>query len=95
METKIIYFAHGITYDNVDEKCSEWKQVELNDLGKEQAKALDETTKDLVIYEDHIDKPFPNGESLKDVEKRIADFIEYIKVEYPGKTIAVVAHRAP
>lgn len=142
METKIIYFVHGTTYDNATEKCSGWKQIELNDLGKKQAKALGETTKDLkfdvmftsdlvraidsahiawpefekiqdkrlrecnygdydgeskdlVIYEDHIDNPFPNGESLKDVEARTADFIEYVKTEYSGKTIAIVAHRAP
>lgn len=142
MKTKIIYFVHGTTYDNATEKCSGWKQVELNELGKKQAKNLGELTKNLkfdvlftsdlvravdsaniawpkyekihdkrlrecnygdydgkskslVIYEEHIDKAFPNGESLKDVEKRIADFIEYIKIEYPGKIIAIVAHRAP
>ena len=142
MKTKIVYFVHGTTYDNASEKCSGWKQVELNDLGKEQAKNLGKVTKnlkfdamftsdlvraidsaniawpeyekiqdkrlrecnygdydgeskDLVVYEKYIDTPFPNGESLKDVEKRIADFIDYIKSEYRGKTIAIVAHRAP
>ena len=142
MNTKIIYFVHGTTYDNASEKCSGWKQVELNDLGKEQAKKLGEVTKDLkfdviftsdliraidsaniawpeyekvqderlrecnygdydgdskelVIYEKHIVNPFPNGESLKDVEKRVAGFLEYLKSEYAGKTIAIVAHRAP
>ena len=33
METKIIYYVHGTTYDNATKKCSGWKQVELNDLG--------------------------------------------------------------
>ena len=46
------------------------------------------------MYEEHIDKPFPNGESLKDVEKRIASFIEFIKENYKGKTVGVIAHRA-
>lgn len=142
METKIIYFVHGTTFDNASGRCSGWKQVELNDLGKEQAKNLrkltknlkfdtlitsdliraidsanlawpecekiqdarlrecnygdyDGKSKDLVIYEEHIDEKFPNGESLKDVEKRIREFIEDIKEEYEGKTIAIVAHRAP
>ena len=142
METKIIYFVHGTTYDNASNKCSGWKQVELNDLGKEQAVKLGETVKDikfdviftsdlvraidssnlafpnqdkiidsrlrecnygdfdggdksLVVYEDYIDKPFPNGESLKDVEKRIREFLDEIKQEYKGKTIGIVAHRAP
>ena len=39
--------------------------------------------------------PFPSGESLKDIEKRVANFIEYIKTEHEEKTIAIVAHRAP
>ena len=142
METKIIYFVHGTTYDNAEGKCSGWKQVKLNDLGKEQAinlgkitknlkfdiiftsdlvraidssnlafpdyeKIVDERlrecnygdydgeSKNLVVYNEHIDNPFPNGESLKDVEKRIKDFIEYLKKEYPGKTVGIVAHRAP
>lgn len=142
MKTKIVYFVHGTTYDNAAEKCSGWKQVELNDLGKEQAKKLGQTTKELkfdvmftsdlvraidssniawpeyekikderlrecnygeydgeskklVVYEEHITTPFPNGESLKDVEKRMADFIKELKEKYKGKTIAIVAHRAP
>ena len=33
METKVIYFVHGTTYDNVNGKCSGWKQVELTELG--------------------------------------------------------------
>ena len=142
METKVIYFVHGTTYDNVNGKCSGWKQVELTELGKERATKLGETRKDthfdviftsdlvraidsanlafpnvkhiqddrlrecnygdidgqdksLVVYEEHIDKPFPNGESLKDVEKRIKSFIEYLKENYQGKSIGIVAHRAP
>ena len=142
METKIIYFVHGTTYDNASGKCSGWKQVELNELGKEQAINLGKTIKDLkfdviftsdlvraidssnlafpqyekivderlrecnygdydgeskklVVYENYIDIPFPNGESLKDVEKRIKDFINDIKKEYSGKIVGIVAHRAP
>ena len=142
METKIIYFVHGTTSDNIEGKCSGWNQVELTDLGKERAIKLGQIRKDthfdviftsdliraidsanlafpnvnhiqdkrlrecnygdldgedkkLVVYEHHIDIPFPNGESLKDVEKRIINFIEFIKENYSGKTIGIVAHRAP
>ena len=48
----------------------------------------------LVIYKDHITEPFPNGESLKDVENRIRDFCEFLLENYDGKTIAIVAHKA-
>lgn len=56
---------------------------------------LDGEDKSLVIYEEHINKPFPNGESLEDVEKRIKEFIEYLKENFEGKRIGIVAHRAP
>ena len=142
MKTKVIYFVHGTTFDNINGKCSGWKQAELTDLGKERAIKLGEIRKDthfdiiftsdliraiesanlafpkvqhiqdkrlrecnygdldgkdkfLVIYEEHIEKPFPNGESLKDVEKRVEDFIKFLKENYQGKTIGIVAHRAP
>ena len=35
------------------------------------------------------------GESLKDVEDRVRSFIEDILKSYKGKTIGIVAHRAP
>ena len=56
---------------------------------------LEGKDKNLVIYEEHIEKPFHNGESLKDVEKRIRNFIGFLKDNYQGKTIGIVAHRAP
>ena len=141
MDLKIIYYVHGTTFDNASKKCSGWKQVELNDLGKEQAINLGKNTpykfdvlftsdlkraidsahlafpefestadkrlrecnygdldggdKNQIIYEDHINNPFPNGESLKDVEKRLRDFLKYVKENYKDKTIGIIAHRAP
>lgn len=43
----------------------------------------------------YIDQSFPNGESYLDVEKRINDFLEFLKKNYGGKNIALVAHQAP
>lgn len=57
--------------------------------------SLDGKHKDLVSYEEHVYEPFPNGESLKDVEKRMREFIAFLKTNYAGKTIGIVAHRAP
>jgi broad specificity phosphatase PhoE len=47
---------------------------------------------DLMKY---VDMPFPNGESYKDVEKRMADFLQEVSRKYDGKHIAIVAHQAP
>ncbi len=43
----------------------------------------------------YIDRPFPNGESYKDVEKRMDDFVSSIKQNYEGKHVAILAHQAP
>lgn len=56
---------------------------------------LDGEHKSLVIYEDHIEERFPNGESLLDVEKRMREFVSWLKENYDGKSVAIVAHRAP
>ena len=38
---------------------------------------LDGEHKSLVVYEEHVDVAFPEGESLKDVEKRMREFVEF------------------
>lgn len=45
--------------------------------------------------EECLEKPFPNGESYEDVKTRIADFVEFLKQNYDGKNVAIVAHKAP
>ena len=45
--------------------------------------------------EECIEKPFPNGESYEDVKTRVADFLEFLKRDYDGKNVAIVAHKAP
>ncbi len=47
------------------------------------------------MQEKNITNRFPNGESYEDVKARIADFIEYLKKNYDGKSVAIVAHKAP
>ena len=38
---------------------------------------------------------FPNGESLKDVEKRIRSFLKDLLEYYHEKNVAIVSHRSP
>lgn len=142
METNIIYFVHGTTFDNTAGKCSGWKQAELTDIGRERAIKLGKIRKDihfdviftsdlvraidsanlafpnvekiqdkrlrecnygdldgedkkLVVYEEHIKEPFPNGESLEDVRSRVKSFLDDLVTKYSDKTVGIVAHRAP
>ncbi len=44
---------------------------------------------------EYVDSPFPNGESYRDVEKRLASFVEMLKQDYQDKHIAIVAHQGP
>ncbi|HIH10814.1 TPA: signal recognition particle-docking protein FtsY [Candidatus Woesearchaeota archaeon] len=48
-----------------------------------------------VDYLKHIEKPFQNGESLQDVERRLGEFLNHLYESYKGKHVAIVAHRAP
>jgi broad specificity phosphatase PhoE len=45
--------------------------------------------------EECITNRFPEGESYEDVKARIADFLEFLKKNYDGKNVAIVAHKAP
>lgn len=56
---------------------------------------LTQADESLVDYAEHINKPFPNGESMKDVEIRMKDFLEFLKKDYDNKFVAVLAHKAP
>ena len=47
------------------------------------------------MQEKCIYEQFPKGESYEDVKARVSDFLEFLKKNYDGKNIAIVAHKAP
>jgi broad specificity phosphatase PhoE len=47
------------------------------------------------LQEQNITKRFPDGESYEDVKERISDFLDFLKKNYDGKSVAIVAHKAP
>jgi len=47
------------------------------------------------LQEKHITLRFPEGESYEDVKKRMEEFLSFLKKNYEGKHIAIVAHKAP
>ena len=47
------------------------------------------------MQEQNITTRFPNGESYEDVKSRIQDFLNYLKENFDGKHVALVAHKAP
>ena len=47
------------------------------------------------MQEETITKRFPDGESYEDIKNRINDFLEFLKKNYDGKSVAIVAHKAP
>ena len=47
------------------------------------------------LQETKIAEPFLEGESMEDVKKRIADFCNFLRVNYDGKNVAIVSHKAP
>ena len=48
-----------------------------------------------VVARKCISKPFPHGESYRDVERRIRRFLSDLSKEHAGEHVAIVAHKAP
>jgi len=65
------------------------RECDYGDFTREKSEKIDS-----IIFE-HIVKPFPNGESYKDVERGVRSFLKDLLEKYHGKTIAIVSHRAP
>ncbi len=64
---------------------------EVND-GNITGTLIKEMPKPAIAY---IDEPYPNGESYKDVERRIASLLAELKKNYDGKHVAFMSHQAP
>lgn len=47
------------------------------------------------LQELSITERFPDGESYTDVKMRIASFLDDLKKNFSGKSVAIVAHKAP
>ncbi len=47
------------------------------------------------MQEKMITDRFPEGESYEDVKTRISDFLNFLKENYDGQSVAIVAHKAP
>ncbi len=47
------------------------------------------------LQEKNIINKFPNGESYENVKERIQDFLTFLKKNYDGKSVGIVAHKAP
>jgi broad specificity phosphatase PhoE len=65
------------------------REVNYGDMTKFDSRVVDALTLK------HIEKPFPNGESYKDVERRIRSFLDDLLKNYNRKKVAIVAHKAP
>lgn len=42
----------------------------------------------------HVEEPFPNGESYRQVVERVREFLEELRREWDGATVVVIGHSA-
>jgi broad specificity phosphatase PhoE len=99
----ITYFVHCTTTDNQAHLATGWLPGELSEAGREQAKKLGEQAADKhfdIVFCSDLRRAVDTanlgfGENYKDVEKRMAEFLTYLKQNYNGKRAAIVAHQAP
>lgn len=47
------------------------------------------------MQEKHISELMPNGESYEMIQERVSDFLNFLKQNYDGKHVAIVAHKGP
>jgi broad specificity phosphatase PhoE len=64
------------------------RECDVGDLTGKKEPLVDE-----FVEKNGPNKKFPNGESLKDVEVRIKSLLNDLKKEYPGKSVAIIAHK--
>jgi broad specificity phosphatase PhoE len=80
------HLGFGGTYKIIqDDRLRECDYGELN--------GTPNTFKDNLV--DYIDQPFPDGESYRDVEARLESFCNFLRENYDGKHVAIVAHQGP
>jgi broad specificity phosphatase PhoE len=77
----------GLYEINPDARLRECNYGDLNGASSDIVEPMQEN--------ECITKPFPNGESYEDVKARIADFLDFLKLNYDGKCVAIVGHKAP
>lgn len=80
-----------LTFDDIAPIISDARLRECN-YGKYNAQSSDivEPLQEKMIFD-----RFPNGESYEDVKTRISDFLNFLRNDYDGKFVAIVAHKAP
>ncbi|MFA6082455.1 MAG: histidine phosphatase family protein [Patescibacteria group bacterium] len=76
----------GIVPIVIDERLRECNYGKFNAQSSEIVEPMQEKC---------ISEPFPEGESYEDVKNRISNFVSFLKDDYDGKTVAIVAHKAP
>lgn len=85
LDTAEIVFDQGVKITQ-DKRL---REVDYGDLTRAKSDKIDS------LMLKHVDKPFPNGECYKDVERRIKSFLDNVHERHIGKSVALVAHRAP
>lgn len=65
------------------------RECDYGDLTRKDQKIVETMEKEV------INIPFPNGESYKDVEERVKDFLRELADKYAGKKVAILSHKAP
>lgn len=81
----------NLTWGGVYEIIQDQRLRECN-YGDYNAKPSEEVEP---LQEKSITTPMPNGESYEDVKVRIASFLEDLKKNWNGKSVAIVGHKAP
>lgn len=73
----------------IDERIREY------DFGDLDGKSIEEYFRFYNSIKEQLDKRLPNGENIRDVAKRVSEFLYEIDSKYEGKNILIVTHDGP
>ncbi|MBU3957479.1 MAG: histidine phosphatase family protein [Nanoarchaeota archaeon] len=69
-------------------KDSRLRECDYGDLTRQPSEIVDEEKRN------HIETPFPNGESYEQAAERMKSFLQDLLKNYDGKKILIIGHRA-
>lgn len=85
VETTTLAFAGSSQPVHLDDRLREANYGELNGSSRQALRA---------IQSQHIDEPFPGGQSYRDVVRRMASFLEELVTSHDSKRVLLIGHSA-
>jgi broad specificity phosphatase PhoE len=105
MTVELIFETHALTTDNEAGIATGWRPGALSPRGRELARALGERHRHREVAavfvselaaqrSRHIDRPWPGGQSYRQVVAQVGEFLGDLRAGWDGRTVVLIGHSA-